>query len=133
MKNSTANRPSGVRRGLRSLTAGGLTLAAAFALTAVTGTPASAHYSQCPDKKFCIWQHSSYEGMFAYSSEPQPNVGEMNDRTTSYWNRTDNWVTLYLSQNYVGCFESVPPGGSTAAINPIWNDSLTSFRPGKFC
>ncbi|MFH8798066.1 peptidase inhibitor family I36 protein [Streptomyces sp. NPDC017936] len=118
---------------LRSLAVGTFTLGAAFALTAVTGTPAAAHYSQCPDGEFCIWQHSSYEGMFAYSSKPQPDLGDMDDRTTSYWNRTDNWVSLYLVEDYQSCFESVPPGGSVGVVNPYYNDGLSSFRPGKFC
>ncbi|MFI6857970.1 peptidase inhibitor family I36 protein [Streptomyces sp. NPDC050416] len=127
------NKTKKTRAGLRSLVAGVLTLGAAFALTAVTGTPAAAHYSQCPDKEFCIWQHTNYEGLFAYSSKPRPDLGDMSGRASSYWNRTDNWVSLYVVEDFQACFESVPPGGSISNMGSIWNDELRSFRPGKFC
>jgi hypothetical protein len=119
---------------LRHLFTGVLTLGAALTLTTFSGGPAAAHYSQCPDNEFCIWDDSSYEGRFAYSSEPQPNVGDyMNDRMTSYWNRTDNWVTVYSNDKFQGCLLTVPPGYSDAAINWTINDMVTSFRPGRFC
>ncbi|MER6912743.1 peptidase inhibitor family I36 protein [Streptomyces sp. NPDC000594] len=118
----------------RPLAAAVLTLGAAFGLTTVTGAPAAAHYSQCPAGEFCIWENSSYTGRFAHSRHPVPNVGSyMNDKMTSYWNRTDNWVSLYIVEDFQSCFESVPPGGSSAAVNPHYNDHLTSFRPGRFC
>lgn len=119
---------------LRPLVAGVLTLGATCALITFSGGPAAAHYSQCPDKEFCIWDDSSYEGRFAYSSGPQPNVGDyMNDRMTSYWNRTDNWISLYWNDNFDTCMYSVPPGKADPVLHWIENDQLTSFRPGKFC
>ncbi|MEW2079997.1 peptidase inhibitor family I36 protein [Streptomyces sp. NPDC012403] len=100
----------------------------AGALVTLNAPAAQAHYSQCPSGHFCIWQHSSYEGRFFSSTHDTPNVGkDMNDRTTSVWNRTNRTVCMYRHENYgydMGCYG---PGGSTAAL-PIHNDELTSFR-----
>lgn len=100
----------------------------AGALVTLNAPGAQAHYSQCPSGHFCIWQHSSYEGRFFSSDRDTPNVGSyMNDRTTSYWNRSGRDVCLFRHQNYgdyLGCYRA---GASSAAMQ-INNDQLTSFR-----
>ncbi|MFI5572498.1 peptidase inhibitor family I36 protein [Streptomyces sp. NPDC051740] len=100
----------------------------AGALGALDVPAAQAHYSQCPSGHFCVWQHSSYEGRFFSSNRDTPNVGSyMNDRTTSFWNRSNRVVCLYRHENYgddLGCYE---PGASSAAMQ-IHNDQLTGFR-----
>ncbi|MGI5198275.1 peptidase inhibitor family I36 protein [Streptomyces sp. CA-288835] len=119
---------------MRSLAAAVLTLSAAFGLTTVSGGPAAAADSQCPVGEFCLWEHSGFQGRFAYSSEPQPNVGDyMNDRLTSFWNRTDNWISLYDDDKFEGCLISIRPGAKIPAISSWANDLTTSFRPGNFC
>ncbi|MFF5157762.1 peptidase inhibitor family I36 protein [Streptomyces sp. NPDC000348] len=100
----------------------------AGALATLDAPAAHAHYSQCPSGHFCVWQHSSYEGRFFSSDRDTPNVGShMNDRTTSFWNRSSRVVCLYRHENYgydLGCYA---PGASSAALQ-IHNDQLTSFR-----
>ncbi|MDG9703260.1 peptidase inhibitor family I36 protein [Streptomyces sp. DH37] len=106
--------------------------AGVLAAVTVVGVPgqASAHYSQCPEGAFCVWEHSGYEGRFAYSTGAQPNIGSyMNDRMTSYWNRTNEYISVYNHQSYGSCMLVVPPGGSDAVVDPALNDRMTSFRP----
>ncbi|MFI8194156.1 peptidase inhibitor family I36 protein [Streptomyces sp. NPDC085946] len=96
------------------------------------GGNANAGSNQCPVGEFCIWEHSSYQGRFAYSSEPQPNVGAyMNDRMTSYWNRTNTWISTYNHENFGDCMLVIPPGGASPAVPSQFNDDLTSFKPGQ--
>jgi hypothetical protein len=123
----------GKRRG--RLLSGVLTLTAAAGVSlAATGT-AEAVPEQCQDKHFCVWEHTGYQGRFYSATGSVSNIGAyMNDRTTSYWNRTDHWITLYNDSNYGGaCLVSVPPGGSSYNVTPSVNDAMTSFRTGKFC
>ncbi|MCW8100331.1 peptidase inhibitor family I36 protein [Streptomyces tauricus] len=112
---------------LRGILLSGAVLAGA--LVTLNVPAAQAHYSQCPSGHFCVWQHSSYEGRFFSGTRDTPNVGkDMNDRTTSVWNRTNRTVCMYRHENYgynMGCYG---PGGSVAALPIPHNDSLTSFR-----
>ncbi|MFJ4153002.1 peptidase inhibitor family I36 protein [Streptomyces galbus] len=121
-------------------------------LTVAPGAAAS--YSQCPDKEFCMWQHTGYDGMFVYSSEPQPNLHDFNDRASSFWNRTNSWITVYSNSNYnqadggwAGrgiCWEIAPGASSynagfyllktssgTFQESTGFNDSASSFKPGR--
>lgn len=115
-------------------------LFAAFAVTMVVAPPASAHYSQCPDGYFCMWEHSSYEGAFFKTNRSVSNVGSsFNDKATSFWNRTDVWVTVFQHAGYTGdalgggfgvpsgikCV-NFAPGASTAAVIGDFNDDATS-------
>ncbi|MFC9946822.1 peptidase inhibitor family I36 protein [Streptomyces pratensis] len=119
---------------LRPLTAAALTLGAAFAMTGLGGGAAVAADTDCPAQEFCLWADPGFTGRFAYSSEPQSNVGDyMNDRMTSYWNRTDNWISIYVDDKFQGCLYSIGPGDKISDM-PSWaNDETTSFRPGRFC
>lgn len=110
----------------------GAALVATAGLGTVAAAPASAHYSQCPENRFCIWEHSSYEGMFASYGGSNSNIGStMNDRMTSYWNRTDQWVSVYDHSNYGACMLVIPPGGSDPAVSSQFNDKMTSLRFGQ--
>lgn len=108
-----------------ALTAGAATL---------VGNPAVADSEQCPNGSFCVWEQSSYRGDFRHYTASNPNVGDyMNDRMTSYWNRTGKTVAVYEHSNYVGCMFSVKPGGSEAAVASHFNDKMTSLRVGSGC
>ncbi|MFE2290136.1 peptidase inhibitor family I36 protein [Streptomyces sp. NPDC059452] len=101
---------------------------------ALTAPPAAADADQCPSGSFCVWEQSSYRGDFRHYTASNPNVGNyMNDRMTSYWNRTGRTVSVYEHSNYVGCMFSVAPGGSEAAVASHFNDKMTSFRVGSGC
>ncbi|MFI8194155.1 peptidase inhibitor family I36 protein [Streptomyces sp. NPDC085946] len=115
------------------LSAIGMVFAATVAFGAVSTPSASAHYSQCPANELCMWEHTGYEGRFAYTSEPNRNIGaDMNDRISSYWNRTDQWFSFYTGENWGGKYcVNVGPGSSRAALYDPMTDSITSLRPGK--
>lgn len=119
----------------------------ASALTLVVTPTASASYSQCPAGYFCMWENSSYTGMFYASPGSVSNVGGFNDKATSFWNRTNTWVTAYANSNYgtysecsmggclgTGC-AAFGPGSSSAAIPSSsgisFNDKVSSFRVGE--
>ncbi|MEV5148236.1 peptidase inhibitor family I36 protein [Streptomyces sp. NPDC052727] len=118
----------------------------ALGLMVASGPPASAHYSECPDKKFCVWQNQNYDGMIGYSGYDQSYLGNMNDRTTSFWNRTDYTVAIYRDSsyqegmtglaNYHWCAEVRPGTGvyniGTQGYNYM-NDAISSFRVNAHC
>lgn len=114
------------------------TAAAVLALTAgtafLTASPAAADSSQCPSGSFCVWEQSSYRGDFRHYTSSNSNVGDyMNDRMTSYWNRTGKTVSVYEHSNYVGCMFTIAPGKSEAAVASHFNDKMTSLRVGSGC
>lgn len=100
----------------------------------VIAPPSTADSSQCSSGSFCVWENSSYSGRFLQSGSSSSNVGDaMNDRMTSYWNRTNQTVAVYEHSNYVGCMLSVAPGSSEAAVHSGFNDRMTSFKVGASC
>ncbi|MFI9624498.1 peptidase inhibitor family I36 protein [Streptomyces sp. NPDC052042] len=114
------------------------TAAAVLAFTAgtasMTASPAAADSDQCPSGSFCVWEQSSYRGDFRHYTSSNPNVGDyMNDRMTSYWNRTGKTVSVYEHSNYVGCMFTIAPGKSEAAVASHFNDKMTSLRIGSGC
>ncbi|MDT0268708.1 peptidase inhibitor family I36 protein [Streptomyces sp. DSM 44915] len=115
-------------------------LAVGAAIAFATGTatlsaqPALADSSQCASGSFCVWEKSSYAGEFLQSSGSVTNVGNgMNDRMTSYWNRTNQTVSVYEHDNHTGCMFSIAPGESEAAVASHFNDKMTSFKVGGGC
>jgi hypothetical protein len=116
----------------RLWTAAAVSVAAAIA--ALTAPSAAADAEQCPSGSFCVWEQSSYRGDFRHYTDSNPNVGNyMNDRMTSYWNRTGKTVSVYEHSNYVGCMFSVAPGSYEAAVPSHFNDKMTSLRVGSGC
>lgn len=104
--------------------------ALAFGAGTTNAAPASAHYSQCPEGYYCQWSDSSFNGAFGKTKVNVPNFGAMNDSVTSFWNRTDDWVTLYLHTSFTGGCLRVAPGASTVALNQHLNDSYSSLQIG---
>ena len=111
--------------------------ASCVALLSVTGIgivnapSAAAHYSDCPDTKFCLWQDSGYEGLYEYSYKPKPDLGDFNDRATSFWNRTSDWISVYRDNSYGYCLANISPGASSYNVGDALNDRISSFRPGR--
>ncbi|GAA2139807.1 hypothetical protein GCM10009802_49860 [Streptomyces synnematoformans] len=109
----------------------GAALLTTAGIGAINAPAASAHYSQCPANEFCIWDHSNYEGAFMHARGPVSNVGDrMNDRMTSFWNRTNDWYSIFEHDRFGGYCIEIGPGASRANIGSQRNDELTSFRPG---
>ncbi|MGW1412090.1 peptidase inhibitor family I36 protein [Streptomyces sp. NPDC002403] len=109
----------------------GFALAAALGFGVVTAPIASADYSVCPANKFCMWQNTNYDGLYAYSSEPQANLHDFNDRASSMWNRTGGYISFYRDSNFEYCLGKIKPGGSSANVGAYVNDRISSFRPGE--
>ncbi|MEU5098585.1 peptidase inhibitor family I36 protein [Streptomyces sp. NPDC020996] len=120
---------------MKRLSATGAAALAAVAIGALSAPPAAAASSDCQPGWFCMWDDSSYRGRWLSSpAQNVSNVGTyMNDRMTSYWNRTDQWITVYYDSGYRGCLFAIPPGGSDAAVDPDLNDRVTSFAVGQWC
>ncbi|CAM5567334.1 peptidase inhibitor family I36 protein [Streptomyces fumanus] len=116
-------------------------LAGAIGLGTAHAPGAMASAADCPDKKFCLWEHAAYQGAIAYSSNPQPDLHGFNDKATSFWNRTDGWITVYDETNYRKVCWEIPPGGYSAQggrdyipdawVNTAFNDMASSFKPGR--
>ncbi|MGW0561720.1 peptidase inhibitor family I36 protein [Streptomyces sp. NPDC003016] len=120
---------------MKRLSATGAATLAAVAIGALSAPPAAADSDYCQANEFCVWDDSSYQGRFVGSpAQNVSNIGlHMNDRTTSYWNRTSQWITVYSDSGYRGCMFAIPPGGSDAAVDPHLNDRVTSFAVGQWC
>ncbi|MFJ2261538.1 peptidase inhibitor family I36 protein [Streptomyces sp. NPDC087844] len=99
------------------------------ALATLNAGTAQAGSSQCKAGQFCIWENSSYQGMFASSQYDKSNVGSaMNDRTTSFWNRTDHTVCMYENSNFQGEPFACTAAGSSSPALKSRNDTLTGFK-----
>ncbi|WP_128382442.1 peptidase inhibitor family I36 protein [Streptomyces cavernae] len=119
-------------RHMARATAAGAALLATLTASAITAPTASAApWDRCPENKFCIFQDMGYEGEIAYSSHNQPNLGWFNDRTSSYWNKTDHPIAIYMHANYGGilCYD-IPAGGSDGHLDNPYNDNWSSFKAG---
>ncbi|MGI5198274.1 peptidase inhibitor family I36 protein [Streptomyces sp. CA-288835] len=120
---------------VKQLSMTGAAVFASVALGVLGAPPAAADSSDCQPNWFCMWENSSYGGRLLTS--PAQNVSNIglrhNDLMTSYWNRTDQWITVYDDSGYRGCLFAIPPGGSDNAVDPHLNDRVTSFAVGKWC
>ncbi|WP_354006135.1 peptidase inhibitor family I36 protein [Streptomyces sp. NBC_00568] len=88
----------------------------------------------CQENAFCIWENSGYNGRAFQSGYSTPSLTDnMNNRMTSYWNRTRFWVCLYEYPNYVQRldipgFKGVAPYSSSSNVGFTANDHLSSFK-----
>lgn len=125
---------SHIRSAASRLWSAAAVLAVVVGTASLTAQPVVADPNQCPSGSFCVWEQSSYRGDFRHYTGSNPNVGNyMNDRMTSYWNRTGKTVAVYEHGNYVGCMFSIRPGRSDAAVPSHFNDKMTSLRVGRGC
>ncbi|MFJ8229729.1 peptidase inhibitor family I36 protein [Streptomyces sp. NPDC094448] len=97
----------------------------------VRAPTAGAAMNDCPPSHFCVWEHADYTGRLYSSSASTAYIGAlMNDRTTSYWNRTRMVVSLYQDADYHGgcVMQPISPNGAVFLL-PEWaNDRVSSFR-----
>ncbi|WDN57633.1 peptidase inhibitor family I36 protein [Streptomyces clavuligerus] len=124
---------TGRRKALRTRAAVlGAALTAALSLGAVTAPPAAAGNPYfCPQSKFCLWEDSNYDGAMATAVAGISWIGPyMNDRGSSYWNRTGEWVTLYRDIDFQGgcLMGSIAPQESATVLSAQANDQTSSFR-----
>ncbi|MFJ2095514.1 peptidase inhibitor family I36 protein [Streptomyces sp. NPDC087901] len=133
---------------LRKVLTGSAAFVGLLALTFINGPQASASPQQCNTGKFCIWADLNYTGTLGQSQTSQGNLTNMDNKTTSFWNRTGKTVTVYNYANYVSSTKA-GTGGKTSpycvvvrpgawysnmnTVNPLYNDSVSSFEVGGTC
>ncbi|MFJ4153039.1 peptidase inhibitor family I36 protein [Streptomyces galbus] len=134
---------------LRKVLAGSAALVGFLALTVTNSPQASASSADCSDGKFCIWADPNYSGTFGQSQNSQANLNGMDNRTTSFWNRTGKTVVFFNSANYYSAVSgagnwgnaypycvTVLPGAShydLKSVDPLFNDTMSSFYIGGTC
>ncbi|GAA1719397.1 peptidase inhibitor family I36 protein [Nonomuraea bangladeshensis] len=126
---------------------------AALAIATSTATPAVAQTAAdklalCKPGMFCIFGDTGYRGLFFGSAANVPNVGtatapfgfNINDHTSSFWNRTNRDICIYADTNFRNkmfwrvnngtlVLGPVGAGRSTSNIGSDTNDKLSSFGP----
>uniref|UniRef100_UPI003F493DA7 peptidase inhibitor family I36 protein n=1 Tax=Nonomuraea bangladeshensis TaxID=404385 RepID=UPI003F493DA7 len=137
----------------RSFAAPALAALAALAIATSTATPAVAQTAAdklalCKPGMFCIFGDTGYRGLFFGSAANVPNVGtatapfgfNINDHTSSFWNRTNRDICIYADANFRNkmfwrvnngtlVLGPVGAGRSTSNIGSDTNDKLSSFGP----
>lgn len=118
--------------------------AGVIAASALTGvSPAMAADTQCASGRYCYWNNTIYSGGFGSKAGSSGNMGiasdnvtNMNDISTSHWNRFGATVKIYEDVSYTGRNANYSNGSkisnlSDTATNlpfPLtWNDRISSF------
>jgi hypothetical protein len=109
-------------------------MAAAVSVT-VAPSPAQAAtgWARCPAGYFCVFDGANGTGHFAYFQWGSPDLrGQtMNNKTTSYWNRTSRRWHLWDGYNYTGgvVVAQVPPS-DRSTIPSTWfaNNRASSLK-----
>ncbi|WDN57496.1 peptidase inhibitor family I36 protein [Streptomyces clavuligerus] len=125
-------RRTGRRRAVRVRSAVlGAALAATLSMGVVTAPQAAAGNPYlCPQSNFCLWEHADYDGVMLAAVVSIPQVSSyMNDRGSSYWNRTGSWVTLYRDIHFQGgcLMGSIGPQDSATVVPAHVNDQTSSI------
>ncbi|MEU5132145.1 peptidase inhibitor family I36 protein [Streptomyces californicus] len=116
-------------------------LAAALVLSAVTvSAPAAtaapaAGWSRCPAGSFCVFDGANGTGTIAWfrSGSPDLRGQSMDNRTSSYWNRTGTVFALHDWYGYGGNCWPVWSQNQTnlESVNREWNDIASSVSRGS--
>ncbi|MFJ4880837.1 peptidase inhibitor family I36 protein [Streptomyces sp. NPDC088745] len=106
-----------------------LTLATTSAQAAQTAPAAG--YDRCPAGSFCIFDGANGTGTIAWFRTGSPDLRgqSMDNRTSSYWNRTNDAFALYDGYNYGGSCWSVfthEPSNLTGRY-PEWDNRFSSL------
>ncbi|MEV0442397.1 peptidase inhibitor family I36 protein [Streptomyces spectabilis] len=109
-------------------------LCVAVAATAVAAAPVStAHaadgYDRCPEGFYCMFSGLDGTGEMIKLSGDTPDLGAMDDRAKSDWNRTPSTIYLWSERTYSGC-TAVTSSGPTGKGNffPTYRDFFSSVQ-----
>ncbi|MGW2151570.1 peptidase inhibitor family I36 protein [Nonomuraea bangladeshensis] len=136
---------------VRALAAPALAALAALAIATSTATPAVAQTAAdklalCKPGMFCIFGDTGYRGLFFGSAANVPNVGtatapfgfNINDHTSSFWNRTGRTMCLFTHTNFrtplqwqlpnsTAIAVGIAPNQFTPNVGKLANDATSSF------
>lgn len=125
------------RAARRMLTVATLAVAAMLPAVAAAAPPSAAIKTKCPDNYFCVFDLPKYQGDFVKyqigtaSMALQPP--KFDNRTSSYWNRTDATWCVYSQSNWKGLLARVHPDHYAEGF-PWWLDNqISSVRPATRC
>ncbi|QDQ16791.1 hypothetical protein FH965_38255 [Streptomyces spectabilis] len=109
-------------------------LRVAVAATAVAAAPAStAHaadgYDRCPAGFYCMFSGLDGTGEMIKISGNTPDLGGMDNRAESDWNRTPSTIYLWSGTGYSGC-TAVTSSGPSGKGNffPTYRDFFSSVQ-----
>jgi hypothetical protein len=123
-------------------------LAVGIAAAGVTSSFAATS-ADCQAGQICLYEQDNYNGDMFWTVNDRPNRDlrgtNMNDRTSSVWNRTDRTWCLSQDPNYFGWGLLIGPGESIYSLSNkeivsddrlgTWNDRVSSLRvhDGSHC
>lgn len=85
--------------------------------------PAAASEDECLDGYFCMWSGTNFTGEFLMTRSDVSYLGEastdMNDKITSYKNRTRFTVAMCTDANMEGICYKFGPGGISPNLNVL--------------
>ncbi|MGH8933056.1 MAG: peptidase inhibitor family I36 protein [Egibacteraceae bacterium] len=104
-----------------------------LAMLGAAALPAGAQDGQCPVGEICLFEDSNHSGdengSFRTGSDDLTTSPPINDKASSYWNRSDRPFCLYEDVGYDGdIIQRVLPGESKNLYGPS-NDKVSSLRP----
>jgi hypothetical protein len=100
-------------------------------------SPAAAADTSCEVNSVCLWEDLDWKGQKVTLKRCTPNLGDFNDKASSYWNTTQYTVRLFEGNDYTGRFVDIPAGvryGSLKTnIYTVYHNDWTIFkRKGEF-
>uniref|UniRef100_UPI003F491418 peptidase inhibitor family I36 protein n=1 Tax=Actinomadura sp. CA-154981 TaxID=3240037 RepID=UPI003F491418 len=113
------------------LAAASATVFASGALTATTAQAATG-WNRCPAGYFCVFDGHNGTGLMAYFQWGSPNLADqgMNNKTSSFWNRTNRWWVGRDGYNYSGHATFSASPGHILNIPTTWyaNNRTSSLK-----
>ena len=102
---------------------------------ATVGTASAATQADCQDGNVCLFEKMGYEGDLFQTTNPTVfdlrDGTNMNDRTTSIWNRTKSYICFYADPdgphgtNHM--LVKLDPGGSNPYIGKDASDRISAI------
>lgn len=116
-----------------------LMLSGSMAVGQAAAAPASsaAGWERCQPGNFCIFDGPDGTGGMAWFQSGSADLrGQgMDNRTTSYWNRSSRTFTMYNGYNYTGEDACIEANSGPWTITGHYDNVVSSLRatPGRIC
>ncbi|MDQ0784596.1 peptidase inhibitor family I36 protein [Streptomyces sp. B3I8] len=129
-----------IRKWIAGAAAGAaLVLSGSMAVGQADAAPASpaAGWDRCPAGNFCIFDGPNGTGGMAWFQSGSADLrGQgMDNRTTSYWNRSSSTFTMYDGYNYTGEDACITANSGPWTITGHYDNVASSVKatPGRTC